>query len=274
MSTPSIPRDATIDALVQEWASLVDLLEQLEPDEWDSPTPLPGWAVRDVVAHLIGTEAMLAGETAPEAARDATRPPHVRNDIGEFNEQWVTVLRPEAPEVLLGRFRQLVQEREASLRSMTQEEFDAAAWTPAGQASFGRFMQIRLFDCWLHEQDIRDAVDRPGHESGPCAEGAIDEIVRALGFIVGKRAGAPPGSRITIELTGPVTRSLHVAVDERALVVPGLDTEPTAGVSLSSSLFVRLAGGRVEPADHLDQVELTGDRALAERVATNLAFTI
>ena len=67
-------------------------------------------------------------------------------------------------------------------------------------------MRIRAFDCWLHEQDIRDAVGRPGGEEGPAAEAALDEIAAALGYVVGKKAGAPQGSRVRFELTGPAAR--------------------------------------------------------------------
>ena len=105
---------------------------------------------------------------------------------------------------------------------MGEDDFSAPSWTPIGQADYRRFMQIRVFDCWVHEQDVRDAVGRPGHEDGPVAEQAVDEIVRALGYIVGKKAGAPEGSSVTIELTGPVARSIHVAVDGRAAVVDRL----------------------------------------------------
>ncbi len=74
---------------------------------------------------------------------------------------------------------------------MGPEEFDAPTQTPVGMAPYRRFMEIRVFDCWLHEQDIRSAIGRPGHEDGPCAEMSVDEVVRALGFIVGKQACAP-----------------------------------------------------------------------------------
>ena len=50
---------------------------------------LPGWSVQDIVAHMVGTESMLAGETAPEAKRDLRESDHVRNDIAAMNEQWV-----------------------------------------------------------------------------------------------------------------------------------------------------------------------------------------
>ncbi len=47
------------------------------------------------------------------------------------------------------------------LTNMGDEDWNAVTMTPAGPDSFGRFMRIRIFDCWMHEQDIRDAVSRP-----------------------------------------------------------------------------------------------------------------
>ena len=39
---------------------------------------------------------------------------------------------------------------------MTQADFDAPSWTPAGRdETYGRFMRIRHYDCFMHEHDIR-----------------------------------------------------------------------------------------------------------------------
>ena len=57
-------------------------------------------------------------------------------------------------------------------------------------------MAIRSFDFWIHEQDIRVPLRRPGHTSGPAAELALDEVRRSFGYIVGKRAGIPDGSSV------------------------------------------------------------------------------
>ncbi len=136
------------------------------------------------------------------------------------------------------------------------------------------WMQIRVFDCWMHEQDIRAAVGVPGNEAGPTAERSLDEVVGALGYIIGKRGRAPDGSSVLIRLTGPIERDLHVVVDGRARVIDTIDGEPTAMMSLSSSLFLRLAGGREDPEAALAGIQLGGDVALARQLATSLAFTI
>jgi uncharacterized protein (TIGR03083 family) len=135
-------------------------------------------------------------------------------------------------------------------------------------------MQIRVFDCWVHLQDVRDAVGRPGDGSGPVAEQAVDEIVRALGLLVGKRAGAPEGSSVTLNLTGDVERPLHVMVEGRARVVEGLDGPATATLTLPSGIFTRLACGRVAPAKVASDIRAEGDGDLAQRVIDHLAFTI
>lgn len=264
-------RKRVIDVLVGEWAALDRLLTGLTGEEWARPTCLPGWRVTDVVAHLIGTESMLAGEPVPAADVDVTALPHVRNDIAAFNEQWVMALREEEPAAMLARFRDVTSRRAAMLAGMSDAEFDAPSRTPAGQATYGRFMQIRIYDCYMHEQDVRAAVGAPGNEDGPAADAAVDEAARALGYVVGKRAAAPDGSTVLIDLTGPVRRSLAVEVDGRARLVDGRGGPATTELRLPSTLFLRLCGGRT--AVH-DQVEVAGDRELGRRILDNLAFTI
>lgn len=263
-----------VETLVAEWAAISDLLDILADPEWSMATALPGWSVHDVVAHLIGTESVLAGEPVPEVPVETAQLFHVRNEIGASNERWAYALRDDPPAQLRARFRDITDRRSRALRAMQPADFDAPTATPVGTATYRRFMEIRVFDCWMHEQDIRDATGHPGHQNGSCAEASIDEIVRALGYLVGKRAGAPDGSTVTIELTGPIFRTLHVAVDGRAHVVATLAAPATAAVHLSSNLFVRLAGGRTDPLAYLDDIRLEGDQELGQRLATNLAYTI
>ncbi len=261
-----------VELLGQEWAVIGDLLAGLGDRAW-SRQVLPGWDVHDVLAHIIGTERMLSGAEFP-AAPDGDPGAHVRNDIGRANEAWVIALRDRPHGALLDDFRAVTASRLASLRTMPPGEFNAPSWTPAGQATYARFMRIRIFDCWMHEQDIRAATGMPGNEDGPAAAAALDEVVLALGYIIGKKGRAPDGSSVLIRLTGPVERDLPVVVDGRARVVPAMNGEPTASLDLSSSLFLRLAGGREDAQAALGRIRLGGDQELARQLATNLAYTI
>jgi uncharacterized protein (TIGR03083 family) len=266
-------KDTLVTALVEEWASIDGLLGDLPETDWSRPTSLPGWSVQDVVSHIIGAELGLAGQ-APPMTNDVKALDHVRNDIGVVNEYWVDWLRAESPAHVHGLFREATSARAETLKSMSTEDFDAPSWTPSGQDTYGRYMRIRLFDCWMHEQDIRDAVGRNGNEDGPCAEISVDEITAALGYIVGKRAAAPAGSSVTFQLTGPVDRTLHVVVDGRARVADSLPGPATSTLILTSTLFARLCGGRTPVADRLAEIRFEGDQELGKRVAHALPFTI
>jgi uncharacterized protein (TIGR03083 family) len=272
----SIPKDRTVAALGEVWASLDGLLAGLNDAQWALPTPLPGWSVQDNVSHIVGTEAMLSGEPGPTLDIDREASSHVRNDIGVFNEQWVEALRVEAPEEVLDRFRRLTAARLATLDAMSEEEWNAESFTPAGKDTFGRFMQIRVFDCWLHEQDIRDAVGRPGHETGLAVEVVLDEMATALGFVVGKKAGATTGQSVTFSLTdgGVVVREMHVEVAERAAVVPTLSGPATVVLTMPVGVMTRRCAGRVASDALLDQVVIDGDPDLAARILENQSYTI
>jgi uncharacterized protein (TIGR03083 family) len=263
-----------VAALAEVWARLDSLLAGLDGKEWSLPTCLPGWDVKAVVAHIAGTESMLLGETAPSIEVDEASHPHVRNDVGRFNEAWVAATASEAPEEVLERFRVRVGARRQALEETTDEAWAAVGFTPAGQDTYGRFMRIRTFDCWMHEQDIRDAVGQPGGEDGLAARAALDEMSAVLGYVVGKRAGAPKGALVRFELTGPAARRIDVEVAERAAVVEELPGPPTVTLTMPAGVFARLGGGRVDPSAVGDQIVIDGDRELGEQIVANMAFTI
>ncbi len=280
--TPGILADNSAGGLRRQleevWTSLSGLGESISDAEWNLPTTCPGWDVAAQFAHMIGTESSLLGRPVPEAP--AQVPSHVRNQIGGLNEAWVLSLAPASRTEVLERFGEVTAARLEALNAMSEEDFSRPSWTPVGQADYRRFMQIRVFDCWVHEQDIRDAAGRPGHGTGPAVEQSLDEIVRAAGYVVGKLGKAPTGSTVLFELTGPARRAVKVSVaDGRARVVADLQAPPTTTLRLSSDAYARLSCGRVDPSAVLEGgalggVEVAGDVELGRRIVAHLAFTI
>ncbi len=269
-----VDKDVVVPLLRREFEAIAELCEGLSEGDWETPTCLPGWTVKDQLSHLIGTESMLEGEAAPEV--DVSHLPHVKNDIGRFNELWVESLRPLTGAQVLERFRDVTARRLAALEAMGQEELDEPSFTPVGRdESYGRFMRIRHYDCFLHEHDMRDALgvgDRPDREQ---LELVLDEVAAGLGYVVGKKAAMPAGARVRIEVTGEAPRHLDFEVAERAALVDRLDAEPTVLLRLPALLFLRLTGGRTDPEPHIgEEIELGGDHDLAGRLARNLAYTI
>ncbi len=273
MTSAMTEQQAITAALFDEWTAIEKLLAGLTPEQWMRPSPLPGWTVHDVAAHIIGTESFLLGEQPGDVDLDVHGLAHVRNEMGAFNERWVEFLRGESPAAMLERFRTATARRREVLAAMSAQEWETPTPSPIGQTTYGRFMRIRVFDCWMHELDIRDAVGVPGDEGTPSAQIAFYEITDSLGYIVGKLGQAPDGSRIALRLTGPLARTVFVAVDGRARVVEALDGPATATITVDSGLFTRLGGGRTTADAHPGAVTIDGDVEVGRRIVSHLAFT-
>lgn len=281
MSSPSRPvttldKPAVLAGLFAVWQDIDTLVSGFDAAQWQAPTALPGWHVHDVIAHLVGTESMLQGVGMPDADVDVSTLKHVRNDIGVLNERWVRWMRDLSDAELLEKFRTTTAARRMTLSGMSNHDWNQVTATPAGPDSYGRFMRVRTFDCWMHELDVRDAVGQQAGVSeliGPAADLSLDEMATSMGFVIGKLGGAPDGSRVSIELMGPVGRTINVAVEGRARLVDDFgDDDPTTTIRLDALLFTRLAGGR-RPVDH-SAITYGGDEAVGRRIVEHLNYVI
>ncbi|WP_232320473.1 maleylpyruvate isomerase family mycothiol-dependent enzyme [Rhodococcus sp. WMMA185] len=282
-ASKAIAKEPLTAALIEQWRVIGTLLPELTDAQWASATPLPGWRVQDVVAHIVGTELMLSGVDTPASADDLSQLEHVRNRVGLHVERWVAAFRGCTSQQVLAKYREITAHRAGVLEAMTQSDFDAPTETLSGPFPYGRFMRVRLFDCWFHEHDIRDAVGIAGDETGQAAEYALTELLEpsgpgirdegGLGYVIGERAKAPRGSIVTFELVGPITADVHVAVDSRA-VVEKPDRPSTVTIRLPSTVFTRLCGGRTRAVDHWDRIAIRGDDELGRRVLADMAYTI
>lgn len=255
-----------LDGLDICWNSLDSLLTGLSPDDWSTQSLCPDWDVSGVVIHLVAVEEMLLGQ--PPSAFSETLPFEV---VGQASAEMAHL----SPDELLQRFRDVTAQRRRDLAGLSDAEFDTPVMTPVGPGTYGRFMDIRIFDNWVHEQDIRRPLGRAGHESGPAAVRSIDEIRMSLPYIVGKRIGLPDGASIRFDLTGPVSDAYTVRVAGRAALVS--DSDPVdVTVTADSTTFALLACGRIDPQGAIDSGAITwnGDDDLGNRAARNLRFTM
>jgi uncharacterized protein (TIGR03083 family) len=261
--------------LAEVWSSLVALGTELGDDDWDRPTECPGWTVRDVYSHVIGTESGLLDRTPPSPP--AAYGPHVRNDMGRSNEADVVLRRDRPGAAVVAELEEVAAARLEALRARTDEDFAVETPSPAGPGSYEDFMAVRVFDCWVHEQDVRRAVGRPGHLSGAAVDRSLASTVAVTPYVVGKRAGAPDGATVAFDVTGATARRWAVAVEGgRARPVPDVPVDPTVRISADVGTFMALACGRVDPNEELatGRVTVHGDREVGTAVVRNLGYTI
>ncbi len=233
------------EALKAAWESTADLSAQLSDEEWEIETDCPGWSVRDNLIHILGTEMILLGKAIPDV--DVPDLAFVKNDIGKMNQQWIKSREELSPVEILEEFRETTAERLNFLENQTPEDWNAVGPTPIGEAPYSRFMQIRAMDCWMHEQDMREALKKDGHREGVALKVALDEMLNILGYVVGKKGEAPENCAVEFDLTGPEARNVIIQMkDSRGTVVDSLESGGTPDIKFETDTFTmtRLLGGR------------------------------
>lgn len=136
---------------------------------------------------------------------------------------------------------------------------------------------------WVAEQDIRQALGRPGDLDSPAAALFMEELFAHLPDLVAEQAAVPPGNVVILEVTGPVLGRAGVWVEAGDDGTPrGIplfsgvahDGDPRdvfTTITLSTDAVTRRSAGR----GTVEDIHYTahGDEDVARRVLEHLPFT-
>ncbi|MCS5668129.1 MAG: maleylpyruvate isomerase family mycothiol-dependent enzyme [Dehalococcoidia bacterium] len=264
-----------VDLMEHVWSSIDSLCSPLTETQWKVPTDCPGWSVQDQVSHLVGAESGILGNPRPDHIPQETG--HVKNDVGQSNEVVVDFRRAWPGQQVLEEFRQLTGQRIAYLRGLTDEQFAAETQTPLGPGTITEFVNIRIMDAWVHEQDIRRALTIPGELDSAVAAHALGRVTRAMPFVIARKAQAPDGTTVVFDIIGPAGNLIPVGVDGgRGSVLDSEPTSPTVKLTTDVETFMCLGCGRWDPEEALRsrKITITGDAVLGENIINQMNIMI
>ncbi|MFD9462428.1 maleylpyruvate isomerase N-terminal domain-containing protein [Streptomyces sp. NPDC060027] len=152
--------------LREERAALLALLDDLDPSAWDRPTVCPGWSVKDVALHILDDDlgwlsrgrdgdqsGLLTGLTDHESFIVA---------LNDKNQRWVETTRVLSPRVISTLLDVAGTEMDGYWTSMDLMAEGRVAWASPDPVPLWFDIAQDFTERWVHQQQIRDAVDRPG----------------------------------------------------------------------------------------------------------------
>lgn len=188
------PADIAAD-LAAEHAALDALLGRLDEPAWDTPTPAPGWSVRDQVSHLTyfdRTAALALTDPSAFAAHLAADGPALSAG-GDGPD--VALGRALTPGRLLDQWRRgraVVLAALAAADPSTRVPWYGPAMSPV---SFG---SARIMETWAHGTDVADAVGDDPTDS-PRLRHVLHLGVRARAYAFAVHHVADPGTAVGVE---------------------------------------------------------------------------
>ncbi|WP_156727661.1 maleylpyruvate isomerase family mycothiol-dependent enzyme [Streptomyces apocyni] len=262
------------DAWTHSVEAISELVKPLAESEWNWATPCPGWSVRDIVSHVIGLDCEMLGDPRPihTLPRDLY---HVTNEIQRYMEVQVDVRRHHTAPEMTAELEYTVIRRSRQLRNESRDPSVKVRGPLGTEESLEEATRKRAFDVWVHEQDLRTALGKPGNLDSPGALVTRDVLIQALPIVVAKRAGAPVNSAVVFDVNGPVEflRTVRVDAEGRGSVDGSPSLGPAVTLSLDWDTYFRLACGRVKPTAVADRVKAEGDSALAEAIIRSFAVS-
>jgi uncharacterized protein (TIGR03083 family) len=258
-------------------ALLIDLLRSLRPEDWQKPTLAPLWAVKDIAAHLldVNMRAISARDNYGSKQTSNISSYHdLVNYLNELNATWVKAMDRVSPQQLINLLE--TTGREHSLYLATLAPFAPAqfpiAW--AGEEHSANWFHIarEYTEKWHHQQQIRDAVGKPGLMTKELFYPCIDTFMQGLPYNYCKVA-ADTGTLIKITISGEEggTWYLQKAVDGWALQQDQVERIFEASVTLPADVAWRLFTKGIQPATAKESSIIIGNKALASNLFPMIA---
>ena len=203
--------------LAAEHEALDAVVGSLSGEQWDTPTPSPGWSVRDQIGHLTYFDGTAALAVTDEAAFKSSMQDLFTKAGEPDGLDAATLHRHLSPTELLDAWR-------GNRKHLIEVAGDLADDTRlpwyGPSMSAKSFLTARLMETWAHGQDVVDAVrgDRPPSER-------LRHIAQ-LGFITRgwsykNRKLEPPDTPVRVELTSPGGDTWHFGPSDADEVVRG-----------------------------------------------------
>ncbi|MEU6654804.1 maleylpyruvate isomerase family mycothiol-dependent enzyme [Streptomyces sp. NPDC046900] len=254
--------------------AISELVQPLADSEWNRRTPCPGWSLRDVVSHVIGMDCEMLGDPRPihTLPRDLF---HVKTEHQRYMEMQVDVRRHHTAPEMTSELEYTIIRRNRQLRNESRDPGTKIRGPIGTEQTLEEAMRYRAFDVWVHEQDLRTALRRPGNLDSPGAYIARDELVAALPKVVAEDAKAPAGSAIVFDVHGPVEfmRTVRVDAEGRGSVDGTPSLGPRVALTLDWETYVGLACGRITADLVADRIKAEGDPELTAAILMAFAVT-
>ncbi|WP_374967784.1 maleylpyruvate isomerase family mycothiol-dependent enzyme [Terrabacter sp. BE26] len=274
---PAAPddRNGLIDAFDNTVRSIIDLGYSCRDEDFDLETECPGWTVKDQIAHIVGAEKSFAGLPRPQL----TVPdyPHLRSDFARFVEVDVEARRGVTGRDVVAELAEFHPGRVAELRASDADVDTVIGGFFGPDTTFGQHLHRRIVDAWVHEQDLRAALDRPGNLDSASAAVFTADILAALPRIAARVAGIGAGHAVVLDVTGPVVARDGVRISAGEDGKPygealfsgqdrpeGDEQLDVTSVHLTTDALTRRAAGR-RPVEQI-RYTVTGDEEIARRL--------
>ncbi len=256
---------------------LIELLTSLEPDEWSKPTIASMWTVKDIVAHLLDTN-MRAIASANNYSGKQPQNIHSYTDLvnylNDLNAVWVNAMDRVSPQQLIGLLETTGEpycEYLSSLDPFSASKY-AVSWAGEEQSENWFHIAREYTEKWHHQQQIRDAVNKPGIMHKELFYPCMDTFMRGLPHTY-RNAIADTGALIEISISTEAGGTWYLQKGESnwLLIKEISGKSPDASITIKPDTAWKLFTKGIRPSIAIAEATILGDEVLAKNMFNMIA---
>ena len=247
---------------------LMELLHSLAPADWDKKTVARHWTVKDVAAHLLDGNIRVLSMLRDGYYGESFNPANERllDFLNRLNADWVKAMKRVSPSMLI-----LLHQATADMYSSYYAALDptgispfAVNWAGEEQSTNQLHIAREYTEKWLHQQQIRDAVGNDGIMNRTYFYPFIDVFMLALPYTY-RDVKAEEGTVVKITIPGNIGGFWNLIRSENKWRLDKTDTSiPSSELIIDPAIAWKLFSKSIRPEDVVGQIQISGNRHLAE----------
>jgi uncharacterized protein (TIGR03083 family) len=255
----------TVELFPELHTHLMSLLTELSDEEWGRPTVCAPWSVKDLAAHLLGGDiGRLSAQrdkfSSPPPSKDLSDYNTLVNYINQLNHEWVTAAQRLSPKILIDLLNLAGPQLCQFFQTLDPHETApiSVAWAGEERPANWFDMAREYTEKWLHQQQIRDAVGRPGLTGRRYLYLVLDTFMRAMPYAY-RQIEAAAGVSVAVSITGDAGGEWSlVREQEEWRLFYGLSAGAAAQVTLSQDTAWRLFTKGLSQEQARQRVQIEG----------------
>lgn len=268
---PAIPVP-TIHLFPRLEEELIQLLQSLSAEEWNLPTIARLWTVKDIAAHLLDGNLRMLSMVRDKYVGD---PPDQINSyddllryLNKLNADFVAAMKRVSPATLLQLMETTGKQycQQLTLLDPFAPAVFAVSWAGDTESPNWFHTAREYTERWHHQQQIRDAVGKPGVMHRELYYPVLATFMYGLPHAY-RHITAPGNTLVKITITGDAGGTWWLLRKEHAWVLTEDSNLPVAAhCSIDGAVAWKLFTKSWRKKDVQGHFSIEGDQLLAEPV--------
>ena len=255
---------------------LIELLHSLTAAEWNRPTIAKLWTVKDVAAHLLDGNIRVLSMIRDNYFSDPPGNIFSNEDLVHYlnglNGDWVHAMKRMSPQVLTALLEITGKQynHQMALLDPFAPAIFAVSW--AGETSSVNWFHIarEYTERWHHQQQIRDAVEKPGIMTGELYYPVLDTFMRALPYTY-RNVDAAEYTAVQFTITGDAGGDWFLVKKQDWLLQKTNQLPVTAHIIISDAIAWKLFTKSWRKKDVQNYISMEGNTTLVEPILEMVA---